>query len=370
MFSILRRSHLGLSALWVVLFLAAPGCGLSLKEEKALEAYKQNSKSYFNNGSYAEAIDQCNKGLKLDPNDHSLKLTKAWALLKSGDDRYIFAARRHFEEMVAPRWFGHSIMVSLGLSEEMDFRVNLGLGQACYKIATLFGRKLSAYEAQIEEDPEIAELNAEEIEICRDGQAENLKMAIYNLEQTLTDERQKENAEAILTLGQVYAYKGDHLLAVRYLEQGLDLLEQSTSFQQERLDKDLQITLDGKRFYQREIRKNLLMERDLRGILASVYRRMNEFENALEQYDLLEKRDLFLPIQYYNRGITLQEMGRFREAILNFELFLSRSSVTGMDFDEDEHFHRAFDRIKQCRDALGEGSPAQGRASPAAGGTE
>lgn len=333
---------IGRTGICSLLLLLYPACfGLNEKEEIALNGYKQNSKAYYNNGDYMAAIDQCYKGLELDDGDYSLNLTLGWALLRAGGKENIFKAYEQFSKTDSLQWFSE------------DYRVSMGLGQTCYKIATLFRQKLDYYERKIEEDPGSAEIFEEEIETCREGFDDNLELAIDYLERALDNERQQDNIEGILTLGQAFVYADRLDDAVEKLTLGLDLLERSTSFQQARLDAETNLTSDGRRFFERQIRRNLRLEKDLRGILATVYRRREEYEKALEQYDILEARDLFEPYQHYNRGLTLQTLGRFEEAIQEFELFMRRASLEGRDFEDDERFHRAFERIEECKQRIG-----------------
>lgn len=326
------------------LFLSLQACGLSSKEESAINIYKQNSRAYYNNGKYGEAIDQCIKGMEIDASDFDLNLTLAWSLLKAGGVPNTFAALDQFNKTDDLLWM------------EDDYRITLGLGETCYRIATVYRNRLERFGEQIKEDPAEEELYVEEIEECQDGQEEYLAMAIDYLLEVLDHERQEDNQEAILTLGQAYAYAGETEEAVRYLIKGLDVLQSSTSFLQARLDKDQGIDSDSRRFFERQITRNLRVEKELRGILAYVYEMDGEHAKALEQLNLLEERDLFENAQYYNRGMVLQNMGRYQEAIENFELFLSRGSVMGKGFDEDDRFHLAFERIEVCRKALGQPS--------------
>ncbi|MBU0755936.1 MAG: tetratricopeptide repeat protein [Planctomycetes bacterium] len=323
-----------------LLLLGASCSSLDEREEAALNIYKQNSKSYYNSGRYDEAIDQCNKGIELDPDDFSLNLTLGWSLLRAEGTANLFAAYEQFQTALGLNWF------------DEDYRAVLGLGQTCFKIATLYNQKLSDIEQRIEKNQEAAAVFQEEIDACREGKIRYLEEAIDRLQEVLKNERQKENIDALLTLGQAYAYSGEENLAVDSLIHGLDLLEKSTSFQQKKLDSDTSITGDGRRFFERQIRRNLKWERELRGLLAYIFQRQENHEQALEQFRIMEARDLFDNVQYYNYGVSLQALGRYEKAIEAYEMFLNLASVSGKQFDEDEHFHLAFERINACREAL------------------
>ncbi len=325
---------------------------LSEKEKIALDGYKQNSKAYYTTGKYREAIHQCRRGLEIDEDDYSLNLNLAWALLKSGEKQNIFAAFDQFKSMDKPDWFWHDWLVFLFLADEEDYKVTLGIGQTCCKIATEFGKQIDRYTWKIESEPATIEIFGEKIKECEERKAENLDKAIQYLKRTLAMERQKENVDAILTLGQAYAYRGKPEMALETLGHGISLLDKSTSFHQKRLEKEKNLNSNGQRYFQKTIRRNLKLEQGLRGILAFVYRLQGDNEKALEQYSLLYNKGLFNDSQHYNRGITLQALGRYEEAIRDFELFLGQASMSGKSYDEDPHFHMAFDNIKTCREAV------------------
>ncbi len=338
-------------ALCLLGLLGAACSSLNKEEQVALDAYKQNAKAYYNSEQYRESITQCLKGLDLDDGDYSLNLTLAWALLLTGTKPNVFEALTQFETTDSMRWFSS------------DFRVTLGLGQTYYKIATLYRQQLEKIKGKIAGDPEAAELYETEMEKCREGMEENLAECIRYLKKTLEHERQKNNIDALLTLGQAYAYGGDYGEAVNYLTLGLQHLEKSTAFLQKRLDNDPGITSDGRRFFDRQVRRNLAWEKNLRGILAFVYLQDGHLQKALEQYDLLEERGLFREVQHYNRGIVLQALDRYAEAAEEYDKFLRLASISGKDFDEDEHFHLAIEKQEECRKLLEEetmnpGSPS------------
>lgn len=346
----------GLVVLALLFCISAVCCvGLSEEQKTALDLYKQNSKAYMNAGKYYEAIAECTKGLDLDDDDESLNLTLAWALLRTGTKANVFQSYEQFHKTDDLRWFGH------------DFRVTLGLGETCYQIAVLYRKRLTFFEKKVAADPAAAKLYKTEMEECRKGLEEYLAKAVDYLEDAIADERHKDNVEALLTLGQVYAYSRKYEKAVPYLTRGLELLSRSRTFQERNLEKGSALTADGRRYFQREVRRNKRWEKDLRGVLAFVYRKLGRPEDALEQYDLLEKSGLFDGVQYYNRAQMLQALGQYKKAADDYERFLRTASLSGKKFDEDEHFHLAIENREKCLQLMKEGgssgaTPAKGAA--------
>ena len=132
-------------------------------------------------------------------------------------------------------------------------------------------------------------------------------------------------------------------------------------FQKNQLETDSSITSDGRRFLEREVRRNMRWERELRGVLAFVYRRTGELEKVLEQYAILEEKELFDAVQHYNRALVYQDLGMYAKAIEEFDQFLRQASVTGRKFDEDIHFQLAIQKQEECRRKL---KDTGGAASP------
>jgi len=324
------------SLLGISLCMTCQGCmGLSEQEQLALDGYKRNSKSFIMQKDYGRAIDQCFKGLDIEDEDFSLNLTLAYSLLSLGDKTHVFEAYKQFEKTEDLLWFSD------------DFRISLGMGQTCFKIATFYRNKLMQYEWKIKKDPESEELYEEEMEQCREGMTDYLSEALDNLHAVIVDERQKENTEAILALGQAYSYLGEEDKALQYINMGLDLLEERSSFTQKTIDTNPTLNDEWLRHFENDIRKNMRMEQELRGVLAFIYSRREDWELALEQYNLMQSRDIFDPIQFYNRGVAYQAMEKYDDAIKDFNQFLRKASPD-KNFEEDEHFHRAFDKIKEC----------------------
>jgi len=98
--------------------LALVGCrmfGLSEEEQNMLNIHKQNSKLFSERGDLDRAEDQCRRGLTIDPDDVSLRLTYAYVHLRRGTEESLQRAESILEDMTS--WFGSD-----------DFRVLLGLG--------------------------------------------------------------------------------------------------------------------------------------------------------------------------------------------------------------------------------------------------
>ena len=62
-------------------------------------------------------------------------------------------------------------------------------------------------------------------------------------------------------------------------------------------------------------------------------------------------RDLFDPAQYYNRAQAYEGLKDYKKAIANYDLFLRKSTLE-RDYDDNEYFHKAFEKMNQCKEKL------------------
>jgi len=320
--------------------LLASCIGLSDQEEIKLNDYKRNSKNYYNQGKYLQAIDQCRKGLEIDDDDYSLNLELGMALfyhsnqLKARGDRmtYLFAARDQLRRTDNLRWFFSSD----------DYRVHLGLGMVHYKIATEYRKQLEELDLRMTLEPELAAELETNAETCRLGVQEEIVESQLHLEEVLTYDRQRDNLEAILYLGQTHAYVGDFEESVGYLEYGLTLLDQSNTFYERRLESEERMSARQRSFYEGRVEANKTRERELRGILANTFNRLERQQDRLRQFEILVERGLADGVVYYNKALAEQDLGLHCEAIMDFSVFIRRgvdneSDISDLDVRERLH---------------------------------
>lgn len=337
-----------LAAALAAAFLALPACaGLSEEEESKLNEYKLNSKNYYNQEKYLQAIDQCGKGLAIDGSDYSLNLELGMAyfyhshrLRDHGEKmRYLFAALEQLEKTD-----------SLGgglFSRNDDFRVHLGLGMVHYKIAIEYHRQMKELERLVEEGQDEEADTLDRIEACREGFEDEIEFAKSYLEDVLSFDRQSENMEAILYLGQVHAYKRDFDEAIAYLEQGLVLLERSNRFIKRRLESEDTMDTDEREFNETRLATNLMREKELRGILANIYGRLGRNEERLAQFEILEERELLEGVAFYNKALAEQALGRYPQAIMDFNRFIRIGLAPDSTVEDRERLHTAINKMME-----------------------
>ena len=97
---------------------------LSDEDAKLLDTYKRNSKAYYEVGDYVRAEDQCRKGLALDDDDETLKLTLGYALLMQASPKSLIEARQIFSG-------------EIGSFGTKDWRLQMGYGMTLQQLARL-----------------------------------------------------------------------------------------------------------------------------------------------------------------------------------------------------------------------------------------
>jgi len=346
-----------MSLLTVCLLALASCAGLSDGEESKLNGYKLNSKNYYTQGKYLQAIDQCRKGLAIEEDDYSLNLELGMALLYQSNKvadrgermRYLFSALEQFEKTNSLRW----------LFSADDYRVHLGLGMVHYKIATEYRKRCEDLERRLAGDPTLEGDLEDGIDECRDGVDVEVAAAKKHLHNVLEYERQSENLEALLRLGQVYAYSQEFEEATAYLKKGLDLLERSTDFIRRRLESEDTMAATEKAYYEARLQANLTREKELRGILANSYARLDRHMDRLTQFIVLEERGLMDGALSYNKALAEQELGLYPDAIIDFTRFIREGLGPENVMEDREKLPTAVTRMMEMAEEMERTDAAQ-----------
>jgi hypothetical protein len=77
-------------------------------------------------------------------------------------------------------------------------------------------------------------------------------------------------------------------------------------------------------------------------------------EKCVKEYDKLQARGLMDGDLYFNRALAEQELGRYHEAILDYERFLHEGGMMGLQVGNDERFRIASENIQECQALLEE----------------
>ena len=142
--------------------------------------------------------------------------------------------------------------------------------------------------------------------------------AITDLEEAL-DIEEKEDFEAYRTLSMYYMANGDTIGGLDVLDQFIDVL----------LNKGIEVTMDegedGFWEHKNEIFTRTATIANLYNIKGSVYSGMGDKESALIEFN----KTLDYMYQHYdgrlNRGLTLYRMGRYKEAMGDFNTLLTQN---------------------------------------------
>lgn len=310
---------------------------LNDEEEASLNQYKLNSKNFFTQKSYMKVIDQCSKGLALDEDDYSLNLELGMAYLyhaKTLNKRdkkleYLYAALEQLERTDSLRWFND------------DFRVHLCLGMLHYTLATEYRKQIAEFEKRIDADPSLADDFEKKIEECRDGLEDETDKAKEHLAEVLATERQEDNLDALLYMGEVHAYRFEHEESIEYLVPGIEALDRSTAYLQRRLESKESMGNYERVQFEQLLDRNIRWEKNFRSVLADAFARLDRHEERLEQYAILEERDLMETHFYYNKALAEEAMGRLPDALLSYHMFIRKSLGSDSSIEQKKRLDMA-----------------------------
>jgi len=294
---------------------------LSDEEEASLNQYKLNSKNLFTERKYQHVIDQCSKGLAIEEDDYSLNLELGMAYLyhaKTLDNRerkleYLYAALEQLERTDSLRWFND------------DFRVHLCLGMIHYTVAQEYRKQIAEFERRRASDPALEEEFEDEIDECQKGLEDEVEDAKLHLARVLADDRQKDNLDALLYMGEIHAYTSKHQKAVEYFLPGIEALDRSTVYLKRRLESKESMERYERSQFEHLLARNIMWEKNFRSVLANEYARLGDHEKRLEQYRLLEERDLMETHFYYNKALAEEAIDLLPNALLSYHSLRRKS---------------------------------------------
>jgi tetratricopeptide (TPR) repeat protein len=341
----LQGARLLAAACALPLLLAASGCsGPSGLDKDRFELFRDNSRNFYDRGSYPQALHQAKMALALQPDDEGALLIEGFCLVKIGNvsnnPLLLDEALKIFEAL-------------LDTSEGAeDFRVSMGLGSACLarsfehdrEIARISKRLGSEYLSGGARDEDRAILEQEKS--ARTARLAEGEKALRNV---LAQPLQKDNPFPIVDLVLTLNAEGGHdeeslALAKRALVE----LDASTLIKQNQITKNAKISASAKVDLEQQIADSREKEVMLRDLVATVHYNNGDTDGFFEQMSILEERKLMGEVQYYNRANVHEKLGHFAAAADDLDHFM-RLRVQHMSYDQDDMASQTFQRIETLR---------------------
>jgi len=339
-----RRAGLALAACALPLLLA--GCtGPSGQDKDRFELFRDNSKNFYDRGSYPQALHQAKMALAIEPDDEEVQLIEGFCLTKIGNvtnnSLLLDEALKIFEAVLS---------TSEGAE---DFRASMGLGSACLARSFEHDREIARITRRLGSDFLSGGSRAQDEAILEQehaARAVRLRQGEQALRRALAQPLQKENTYAIVDLVLVLNAEGGHDeesldLAARALEQ----LDASTAITQNQITKNAKISAAAKLDLEQHIANNRDKEVLLRDLVATVHYNAGDTEGFLAQMGILEQRKLMGEVQFFNRANVNEKLGHFAAAANDLESFL-RLRVQRMSYEQDDMAPDVFRRIQALRD--------------------
>ncbi len=329
----------------LALLLPASGCSSTPDgSNERFGLFRENSQSYYDRGSYPQALHQANMALAIEPDDENMLLIKAFCLIKIGN---ISNNSILLDESISI--FDAILDTSEGRD---DFRASMGLGSASLARAFEHDREIKRIQKRLASDfLSVGTRQQDEQALLQEQSArhDRLQQGEAALRRVLADPLQKDNAFAMVDLVLTLNALGDRdkeslPLALRALGQ----LDSDTYFTQSQLQKNSKISASAKVDLEQRIANNRQKEVMLRDLVATVSYNAGDLDGFFAQMAILEQRKLIGELQYYNRADVNEQLGHYAAAADDLEKFL-RLRVKRLSFEDDDMAPEVFRRIETLR---------------------
>ena len=294
--------------------------------EQQLKLHREFAQTYFETNQLAQAEQQADLGLAIEPKDDALLLIKAWTHQKRGTTDDVLFAEKLFRD----------------LGDE-DYRATLGLAEALERKGVLYWESATAVDsgARATNAADPAKRAQELREDAQGFWAES--SAAYDR----TLELKSGSIQAMNGLQRVWALRGDLAKSLEWSEALLAQSAKEVAFWRSELKRaDLRANeeADFRRMLAGSAR--LLVETHLQASTALVG--LGRKEDALPHLDSAlelapDKADV-----YCRRAQLQHGLGRFAQARDDLKLFLKLSSLP----IEHPTMHRALNLLAECERAL------------------
>ena len=303
----------------------AAGCtvfgGLTEDEEQRLATYQQNAATYYGGQRFGQALDAVEQGLEIAPDDYKLLAIRGWCYLRTANgDR---ANLRRAEESFGEVWDQRDIL-------DHDRYVLLGYGRVKQEIGR-WHREEAETLAREAADPQLGptarttrEASAKEhgrkaIAYWRDAEA--AFEGLIGREVLLRD--------AYKALMELAVERGNYEDAVDWGQRCIDRIGAEKDDLKTVISEVMSLPRE------REARDNLAQLEDqeirVRAALAEMHYRRENYAAAVEQLDQLLTIDPFRSIDYYNRALAEEKLGREADARRDYDKFLRTTSLPSSD---------------------------------------
>jgi len=274
--------------------------GTSDEDQRRLEIHLANAQSYYSRGRLPQAEQQFRKALEVDDSNEKALLGLGWSLLRQDQVRKIRE--------------GQEVLETLERRTPDDFRVELGLGNARYREALVYDRRieeLQGFEGDHEAD--IAQATKERDRL--------LEAAKTNYERVL--ELKPEYPHALAGLGQIAALRGDCDEAIRYLERYIVLAEQTRRYFENK--KARVVEPDEMEIVDEKIAGNVDKEVTVRDLMANLYFDAGEPEKSIDQLNRILAVKPDFTDAYLHRARCWERLGNFPLAVEDLQRFLRKT---------------------------------------------
>jgi len=317
--------------------LLAGACSSSTGELDRVEDFRQRATQYYEAGDLLRAEQQARRGLQLDPDHSMLNLILGRTLLRHRDLQSVVKAFPYLQK---------------AYDQEEDYRTGLSLGEGHLRYAEFLIGEAANLEERAGQLGGSEEKDAEEMRTraahAREKADQRLKRALSLLEESR--DAAPSFTFTLQLLASCYAHLNRWKDSLATLEKLEGILVESRRFKNQQLAlRDLPLWQEDR--LREELKRDLKMEEDSRGLAATIHMETKDWEAAEEELGAILKLDPDLDQEYYNRGYCRYQLGKLAPAAEDMLDFLRK---THLGYDTEE-VAKALDIVSEYRAATGAG---------------
>ena len=322
-------------ALAMNLFLLPFSC--ASQDSPKVAPYVERADQYFKGKDFPRAIQQCRKGLRIEPNNYRLNQILGEIYLRGGkrNPKAFQIALKQFKKVYGLRGNGeHDYITLLGLARANYGLARQDLAQSRELLTKLKQKKLSPTEQKTTKAKALelqrnylqrldqAEAWLKEMIARGDGilpALETLFMVQVDRIYPLTGKKRMEQLHLATKAGEEWLQ--EILRRQNYYKKKADSLPSNQNLSGKII---VVIENEMKKRYEHFVD----LELQARGLLHSLYYRTNNLPKALAHLNRILEIDPTRANEYYNRGQIRLKLGQKKEAKKDLETFLRLSSLS------------------------------------------
>ncbi len=295
-------------------------------KEQKLELYTTTATYLYEDDQLESAQEQAVKALEIDPEHRPMRRMIGWIRLRSGKNEDLILAERFFRDLIR--------------DGDDNENTRLGLAITCERLGRKYddvSRALVAGEREPTRGQDRDEEARALAEKARGYWAEGIRL----LEKSLASGEGTTNA--MNALQRLHALSGHYEESLQWSARLLERTEEERASWSKMLQQS-DLTETEETLFRTNERKASELQTDTHIFAATLLYRLQRYEEALPHLDAVVRDSPELPQAYSLRGQLHSRVGRYEDAIQDFDRYLALSDAPY----ESPDVQRAFELRTEC----------------------